>query len=108
MQITLMLTENCTHHDQARELLNEAIAESGVEAEVEEVMVRTEEEAHDAKVIGSPTVRVDGLDVEHADREPPETSPNCRYYNSPAGWQPVPDKGMLLRAIERAQGGQAG
>ena len=53
----------------------------------------------------TPTIRVEGLDIEHADREPPETSPNCRYYNSPAGWRPVPDKGMLVRAIEHAQSG---
>ncbi|MEE8336644.1 MAG: thioredoxin family protein [Dehalococcoidia bacterium] len=105
MKITLMLTENCSHHDQARELLKEAVAESGVEAEVEEVMVRTDEEAHDAKVIGSPTIRIEGLDIEHPENEPPESSPNCRYYNSPAGWQPMPDKGMILRAIERAQAG---
>ncbi|HJM74569.1 MAG TPA: DUF2703 domain-containing protein [Dehalococcoidia bacterium] len=103
MNIVLMLTESCSHHDQAREVLQEAIAETGVDVEVEEIQVRTDEEAHNAKVIGSPTIRVDGLDVEHADREPPETSPNCRYYNSPSGWLPVPDKGMIVRAIEKAQ-----
>ena len=103
MKITLMLTESCPHGDDARALIDEALAESGVEAEIETVSVRTDEEAHEAKVIGSPTIRVDGLDIEHAEREPPETSANCRYYNSPAGWRPLPDKGMLLRAIERAQ-----
>ena len=103
MKITLMLTENCSHHDHARAVLNEAIEETGVDAEVEEIQVRTDEEAHNAGVIGSPTIRVDGLDVEHGDREPPETSPNCRYYNSPTGWLPVPDKGMIVRSIESAQ-----
>jgi len=104
VKITLMLTENCSHHDQARAVLNEAIAETGVDAEIEETQVRTDEEAHNAGVIGSPTIRVEGLDVEHGDREPPETSPNCRYYNSPTGWLPVPDKGMIVRSIESAQG----
>ena len=105
MKITLMLTESCPHHEEARAIVDDAIVDTGVQAEVEVVTVRTDEEAHNARVIGSPTIRVEGLDIEHADREPPETSPNCRYYNSPAGWRPVPDKGMLVRAIEHAQSG---
>jgi hypothetical protein len=104
LKITLMLTESCSHHEEARALIDDALSEVGVEAEIDVITVRTDEEAHDAGVIGSPTIRVDGVDIEHGDREPPETSPNCRFYNSPAGWKPVPDKGMLLRAIERARG----
>jgi hypothetical protein len=104
VNVTLMLTESCTHHDEARALLNEALSEAGVEAEIEEVVVRTEEEAHNAKLIGSPTIRIEGRDVEYPENEPPESSPNCRYYPTPAGWKPLPDKGMILRAIERAGG----
>lgn len=104
MKITLMLSEGCAHKDQARALLNEAIAESGVEAEIDEIMVRTDEDAKMANVIGSPTIKVEGFDVEYADRTPDETSNGCRYYNTPAGWKPLPEKGMILRAISRASG----
>lgn len=104
VKITMMLSEGCAHKDQARALLSEAIAEAGVEAEIEEIMVRTDEDAKRANVIGSPSIKVEGLDVEYADREPDETSNGCRYYNTPAGWKPLPEKGMILRAISRAQG----
>ncbi len=104
MKITLMLSEGCAHKDQARALLNEAIAETGVEADIEEIVVRTDEDAKMANVIGSPSIKVEGLDVEYADREPDETSNGCRYYNTPAGWKPFPEKGMIVRAITRAQG----
>jgi hypothetical protein len=102
MKITLMLSESCSHKDTARELLKEALEETGTEAEIEEVLVRTDEDAKNANVIGSPTIRVEGVDIEYADREPDESSNGCRYYNTPAGWKPFPEKGMIVRALERA------
>jgi hypothetical protein len=104
VKIQLMLSEGCSHKDAARALLNEAISDTGVEAEIEEIMVRTDEDARIASVIGSPSIKVEGLDIEYADREPDETSNGCRYYNTPAGWKPLPEKGMIVRGIERARG----
>ncbi len=106
MKITLLLTDSCTHRDEARALVDDAITDTGVEAEIEVVQVRTDEEARQVKVLGSPSIRVDGRDIEYGEQEPEETQPGCRYYNSPAGWMPLPDKGLLIRAIERASGGE--
>ena len=103
MKITLLITDSCAHKDEARRMVDEALAETGADAEVEVVSVRTDDEARQKKVLGSPSIRVDGLDIEYGDREPEETQPGCRYYNTPAGWKPVPEKGLLVRAIERAQ-----
>ena len=105
MKITLMLSESCSHHEEARALVQGAVAEAGVDAEVEEVLVRTDEDAKLGKVLGSPTIRIEGLDIEYAEREPDETSNGCRYYNTPTGWKPIPEQGMIVRAIARAQGG---
>ena len=105
MKITLMLTEGCSHHQEARVLVHGAVAEAGVDADIEEVLVRTEDEARLGRVLGSPTIRIEGLDVEYADREPEEASQGCRYYNTPGGWKPVPGQSMIVRAIARAQGG---
>ena len=103
MKITLMLTESCAHRDGARALVDDAIAETGIDADLEVVTVRTDEEASQARVLGSPTIRVDGKDIEYGDQEPAETQPGCRYYNSPSGWKPLPDTGMVVSAIERAR-----
>ena len=103
MKITLLLSEGCAHKEQARALVQAAIADTGVDAEIEEVMVRTDEDARRASVIGSPSIKVEGLDVEYAEREPDETSSGCRYYNTPAGWKPLPEKGLIVGAISRAR-----
>ena len=31
-----------------------------------------------------------------------ETTAGVRYYNTPAGWKSIPEKGLIIRALERA------
>ena len=102
MKITIMLSEGCAHQEETRAVVQEAITDAGVEAEVDEVMVRTDEDAKNAHVIGSPTIRINGQDIEYGEREPDETSNGCRYYNTPSGWKALPTKGMIVYAINRA------
>ena len=87
----------------------EALNEAGLsDLTVQETQIRSDEEAIETKCIGSPTIRVDGLDVEYQEREPDERSSGCRYFNTIAGWKPVPEKGMIVRSLERAKERDAG
>lgn len=109
MEITMVLTERGKDHwDKVREVLKEAMAEAGVETEVQETIIRDDEEAIAAKCIGSPTIRINGLDVEYMEREPDERSAGLRYFNTVAGWKPVPEKGMIVRSLQKAKEMEAG
>ena len=104
MEVSLVVSERCAPHDEVRALLKEALDEAGLgDVEVAETEIRTDEEALPVNCIGSPTIRVNGLDVEYLEREPDERSAGQRYFNSPAGWKKLPDKGLILRAIEQAK-----
>jgi len=108
MKIEVFVTRSCGHRDQTNEIVNEALAESGAEGvEVAVVEVEGAEEARIKKVFGSPTVRVNGMDVEYGEREPEETSAGCRYYSTPDGWKPVPARGMIVRSIAVAKAREA-
>jgi hypothetical protein len=110
VEITMVLSERGKDHwDKVREVLQEAMEEAGVgDVEVQESVIRDDEQAIDAKCIGSPTIRVNGLDVEYMEREPDERSAGLRYFNTMAGWKPVPEKGMIVRALQRAKERSAG
>ncbi len=109
MDVTMVLTERCDHQDDIRAVLQEALDEAGLtDLTVQETQIRSDEEAIETKCIGSPTIRVDGLDVEYQEREPDERSSGCRYFNTTAGWKPVPEKGMIVRSLERAKERDAG
>ena len=79
------------------------MAEAGVSSTtIDETIIRSDEEAINIKCLGSPTIRINGLDIEYREREPEETTAGVRYYNTPAGWKSIPEKGLIIRALERA------
>lgn len=109
MEVTMVLTERCPHKDAIRDVLKEALTEVGLaDQPVQESTIRDDEDAIKVRCIGSPTIRVDGFDVEYMEREPDERSAGCRYFNTPAGWKPVPEKGMIVRSLQRAKEREAG
>lgn len=102
MEITLQLHEDEPLRDQLLARIAEALEQTGVEASVTTQTVRSDDDAKEARCLGSPTIRVNGLDVEYAEREPPETSAGARFYATPDGWQQVPHAGMIAFAIREA------
>lgn len=54
----------CPHHDEAVELVNSVLNAEGIPAEVQQFLIRNRAEAETHRFPGSPTVRVNGQDVE--------------------------------------------
>ena len=99
MRVDFLYWSGCPSHPEARELLGEVLAAHGVEAEVVEREVTTDEEAQELAFPGSPTIRVDGRDVDPqgASARPALT---CRIYHLPDGRvSPVPSREQLEEAI---------
>jgi hypothetical protein len=103
MKVEVQVSSSCPHRDATLAAVQAAMAEAGIEGEPQVVSVGDYEQAKTLRCFGSPTVRVDGVDVEYGDREPEEFTTGCRYYNSPEGWVPVPRKELVLRGIDTAK-----
>ncbi len=99
MTVELLYWEGCPSHDEARELLEEVLRERGLDADVEIRHVATREEAVELGFPGSPTIRIDGRDIDPAGAaEPPSLS--CRIYNLPDGRvSPIPSREQLEEAL---------
>ena len=90
MRIDFLFWRECPSHSEARELLRDVMEQRGVEADVVEREVLTQDEAQELAFPGSPTIRVEGCDVdpEGAGARPSLT---CRIYQLPGGRvSPVP------------------
>jgi len=99
VKIDFLYWRGCPSHPEARELLDEILAARGIEADVVEREVFSEEEARELAFPGSPTIRVDGRDV---DPEGASGRPalNCRIYHLPDGRSsPVPSREQLEEAL---------
>ncbi len=107
MQVSFLYYEDCPSHDLALERLREVMAEEGIPGEVEVIKVETEEQARQLRFIGSPTIRVDGQDI-----DPPSDSRyalTCRAYRlEDDRISPLPSKDMIRRAVRSPAKGQSG
>jgi hypothetical protein len=99
VRIDFLFWRECPSHPEARALLREVLEERGVEAEVVEREVLTQDEAEELAFPGSPTIRVDGRDVDPAGAGG-RASLTCRIYHLPDGRvSPVPSREQLEEAV---------
>jgi hypothetical protein len=97
--VELLYWEGCPSYPEARELLEDVLRERGAGAEIRMREVTTREEAVELHFPGSPTIRIDGRDVDPAGAdEPPSLS--CRVYNLSEGRvSPIPSREQLEEAL---------
>lgn len=99
MRIELLFWEGCPSYPEARELLEDVLAEHGIDDPVELRDVTTREEARSLRFPGSPTIRIDGRDVDPVGAEATPAL-TCRVYRFPDGRvSPVPSRQQLEEAL---------
>jgi hypothetical protein len=97
--IELLYWEECPSYSEAKKLLEEVLEQRGVETRVEMREVRTHDEAEALAFPGSPTIRIDGRDIDPvgASARPALT---CRiYYLADGRVSPVPTREQLEAAL---------
>jgi hypothetical protein len=100
LKIEFLYWEDCPSHPQAWKLLQEVMAELSIEAAVEQIEVVTDEDAERLAFPGSPTIRVNGTDIDPAGASQMGTALTCRIYRLQDGrFSPVPSKEMIRQAL---------
>jgi hypothetical protein len=107
MRVELLFWAGCPSHPKALADLRQALAETGLDPDA--VIVREVDDEGSAEAeefIGSPTIRIDGVDV-----QPPGDEPiglTCRVYRRRDGRiSPTPDPADLREALRAASSAQA-
>jgi hypothetical protein len=102
MRVELLFWEGCPSHPAALSELRAALADEGLDPEGVTVReVTTDADAHSERFIGSPTIRIDGRDVQPATDEP--VGLTCRVYRRRDGrYSPTPDPADLRDALRAA------
>lgn len=99
LTIELLYWDGCPSTPEAEELLRDVLRRSGVEVEIERREIATQEQAVLAGFPGSPTIRVDGRDVDPVGAAA-RPALNCRIYHLPDGRvSPVPSRQQLEEAL---------
>lgn len=99
MRIEVLYFEGCANYLPALERLKNVLRQEGLGNEVHQIKVQDELAAKALKFLGSPTIRVNGLDIEMDARGSRETGFACRRY--PGG---LPSEEMIRSALKEAGG----
>jgi len=99
MNIQVLYFQGCPHHAPTVALVRDVISQLGLAAEIEEIEVTSPEEAQRVQFLGSPSVRVNGRDIDPEVSSRTDYSESCRMYNG-AG---VPPRAYLVTACQAAQ-----
>jgi len=98
MKIEILYSPGCPNYLPAVEQIQRVLASESLRVEIGSVVVTTDAEAMELMFLGSPTIRVDGEDVEPDQSIAPGLK--CRLYGNLSG---VPSEEMLRLAVSRAR-----
>ena len=103
--VEILYFDGCPNHDAARELVERVSAELGFHPDVRLVRVEKADDARRLRFLGSPTIRVNGYDVEPGAEERHDFARSCRLYRTRSGFKGQPDKSWLRDALRAARSG---
>ena len=107
MIIRVLTFEGCPSCEATRRLVEDTVNELHLQADIDLVQVDGEDEAQREGFLGSPTIQIDGKDIEVSRRGGKATFA-CRLYRTPDGVSGVPPKSLLVAAMREAQNGRRG
>ena len=104
MKVELLFFDECPNHEallpRLRALMNAGGAE---DTPIDLVRVEDTDTAEAKQFLGSPTVRIEGEDVEPGADKRSDFGLKCRLFATHDGLRGVPADEWVLRALERAQ-----
>ena len=101
-RVEILYFDGCPNHEPARALVDRLARELRVEPAIELVQVADPEAAAMLRFLGSPTVRVDGVDVEPGAEERRDFALACRIYRSDEGASEQPAESWVRDALIEA------
>lgn len=104
MRVEVLFFEGCPNHKPAVELARDVARQLGVTAEVREVEVKSQEDVLRLRFLGSPSIHVNGVDVEPAARGRTDFGFTCRTY----GGKGLPKREVVEAALQSPPESSAG
>jgi hypothetical protein len=101
--VELLYFDGCPGIDRVAPMVSPLAEAAG--ARVVQRRVETSDEAEAQRFLGSPTVRVDGVDVEPGAEQRDDYGLKCRLYQTADGLAGAPDEAWIRDALRRASAG---
>lgn len=102
MKVEVFYFQGCPNHHSTVERVERVLAAEGISAEILQIEVTDAETAQSLRFAGSPSVRINGVDVEGS--PPGVAGLSCRTYLNGSIREGVPSFEVIRRAVQNAVG----
>jgi len=99
--VEILVFDGCPNAEPARELVALVARDLAIEPEIRIILISDDEAAQSNRFLGSPSVRVDGRDVEPGAEHRTDYAFSCRIYRTPTGLAGQPDETWLREAMTK-------
>lgn len=99
MRVEVFYIDGCPNRKPAVERVKKVLEQERISVPLVEVEIHDEREAKKIGFLGSPTIRINGLDVDPKWRAGTATGMACRYYNGG-----LPSEEIICAALREANG----
>ena len=102
MLIELLYFGGCPSHEAFVPRVLELLARADVDVPVRQRRVEGDAAAQRERFLGSPTLRVDGVDIEPGAGDRTDYGLKCRLYSTEEGLRGAPPDALVLNALQLA------
>jgi hypothetical protein len=102
MTIELLYFDGCPSHEAFLPRLHELLAQADVDVPVQQRRVESDAAAQTERFLGSPTLRVDGVDIDPDAGQRSDYGLKCRLYPTEEGLRGAPPDEWVLNALQHA------
>jgi hypothetical protein len=81
-------------------MLVDLLRANGIKGVIQDIDATDPRVANEYRFPGSPTIRVNDVDVESGFEDPGEYTPRCRFYLSASGPKGLPDRRWIEEALQ--------
>ncbi len=103
MKVKLLYFDGCPTHKETMKILEECVQEVDPTIKIEKIRVVSEGHANSLEFLGSPTIKIDGRDIDEKAQGQKDFGLKCRVYESEEGFGGVPPREMILNALQRGR-----
>jgi hypothetical protein len=101
MKVEILYFEGCPNHVSAMEMVQQVLTRERIEAQIVSLDVPDVETAKKLRFLGSPSIRVNGVDIEPGRQDDPPFF-GCRTYNVQGKTVGVPPEEWISEAVRAA------
>jgi hypothetical protein len=102
MRIEILVFDGCPNSEPAEKLVRDTVKELGIDANIDIVNIAGHDDAVAKRFLGSPSIRIDGKDIEIEENELTQYSMRCRIYQFNQKTSGIPPKQVLIDRLRKA------